>query len=135
MEAPAREWVQPGFDDSGWKKGPAGFGTPGTPGAVVRTEWKTGEIWLRRTFTLGEVKAEELSFIAHHDEDVEIYLNGVPAAKAGGYTTAYEELPMTAEGKAALKKGENTIAVRCRQTGGGQYIDVGIALVTEKPAK
>lgn len=133
LEAPPESWMRPGFDDARWKVGRGGFGTRGTPGAIVRTEWRTGEIWLRREFDLKAVPEGSLVFLAHHDEDVEIYLNGVLAAKATGYTTDYEELPMTPDGRAALKLGKNLIAVRCRQTAGGQYIDVGIAAVREEP--
>src|SRR5262249_50526132 len=49
---PPEDWFQPGFDATSWKEGTAGFGTKGTPGAVVRTEWNTGDIWLRRSFDL-----------------------------------------------------------------------------------
>ena len=31
-----------------------------TPGAVVRTEWKSPDIWLRRTFDLKEVAKGEV---------------------------------------------------------------------------
>ncbi|MBU0618264.1 MAG: hypothetical protein KKI02_11140, partial [Planctomycetes bacterium] len=67
-----------------------------------------------------------------HDEDVEIHINGVPACVATGYTVSYELFPSTPGGREALRPGENTIAVHCKQTGGGQYIDVGIVEVIQE---
>ena len=66
----------------------------------------------------------------HHDEDAEVYVNGVLAARVSGFTTEYVEVPLTAAGRKALKAGQNVIAIHCHQTGGGQYIDAG--LVVEK---
>ncbi len=129
FDKPADDWAAAEFDASAWKEGPGGFGTKDTPGAIVRTTWDTKEIWLRREFELPEVKTDNLDLLVHHDEDVEIYINGVLAAKATGYTTGYEELPLTPEGRAALKPGKNVMAVRCTQTMGGQYVDVGIVEV------
>jgi hypothetical protein len=126
LHKPAGDWFKPDFDDSAWKQGRGGFGTKGTPGAVVRTEWKTADIWLRRDFTLPEGRFVNLHFSLHHDEDAEIYLNGVLAAKVAGYITDYEEVPISREARATLKPGTNNIAVHCHQTTGGQYIDVGI---------
>jgi hypothetical protein len=60
---------------------------------------------------------------------VEIFINGGLAATATGHTSSYEELPLTAAGLAALKPGKNEIAVHCRQTTGGQYIDLGVVEV------
>ncbi len=66
-----------------------------------------------------------------HDEDVEVYVNGVLAASAPGYTGEYVELPLPAAAYAALKPGAaNVIAVHCHQTTGGQIIDVGITAAT-----
>jgi hypothetical protein len=126
FEQPAGDWTKPGYDDSAWKEGPGGFGTKGTPGASVRTEWKTNDIWLRREFTLPVVPFRNPNLYVHHDEDAEIYLNGVLAAKVPGYITDYEEVPLNVEARASLKPGKNLIAVHCKQTTGGQYIDVGL---------
>ncbi len=127
---PGEAWEQPGFDDSGWTSGPGGFGEPSTPGSVVRTEWKTPDIWLRRAFTLDDADHEGLHVRVHHDEDTEIFINGVLAAKVTGYVTDYVFVPVSAEARAALRRGKNTLAVHCHQTGGGQYIDVGLVDVT-----
>jgi hypothetical protein len=128
---PRRQWFGQDFDASSWKQGESGFGTEGTPGATIGTEWNTSDIWLRRTFTLEGTKFGDLQLSVHHDEDVEVYLNGVLAASATGFTTQYESLPLNADARAALKPGENLIAVHCRQTGGGQYIDAGLVQVKE----
>jgi len=125
-QKPADDWFKPGFNAGDWKAGKAGFGTRGTPGAVVRTEWNTPDIWLRREFALPDGRWNDLQVRLHHDEDAEVYVNGALAATATGYTTDYEEMPLNAAGRAALKPGRNLIAVHCRQTGGGQYIDVGL---------
>jgi hypothetical protein len=135
IQKPADDWFQADFDDSVWKEGLGGFGTEGTPGAIVRTEWKTGDIWLRRSFDWPAGKAENPLLLVHHDEEVEVHINGVLVGKAGGFTTDYEELPLTPEGRSALKPGKNVLAVHCHQTQGGQYIDVGIISLIEKPPR
>jgi hypothetical protein len=126
-EKPASDdWTKPEFDASSWKKGPAGFGEKDTPGAVVRTDWTTNDIWIRRTFELKDVNFTEPQLLIHHDEDAEVYINGVLAAKTQNYTSDYVTVPISKEARAALKAGVNTIAIHCRQTIGGQYIDAGI---------
>ena len=125
-EKPATDWFNVSFDDASWKKGVGGFGTRETPGAVVRSEWRTPDIWLRREFDFPSGDWKNLHLLVHHDEVVTVYINGMQAAAARGYTSTYEELPMSAAGRDALRPGKNTIAVHCRQTRGGQYIDVGL---------
>lgn len=127
LQKPEATWVEPNYDDSNWRQGRAGFGTRGTPGAVIRTQWSTPEIWLRRTVTLPELNGATPYLRVHHDEDAEIYLNGVLAAALKGFTTAYEDVPIAPAAAAVLKPGPLTIAGHCRQTGGGQYIDVGLS--------
>jgi hypothetical protein len=124
-DKPAEGWNKPAFNDSAWKQGPGGFGTEGTPGATVRTTWNTPDIWIRREFTLDAVPASPL-LLMHHDEDAEVYVNGVLAARERRYVGSYEEFDLAPDARAALKPGRNVIAVHCHQTAGGQYIDVGI---------
>jgi predicted amidohydrolase YtcJ len=132
VDKPAGDWYKDDFDDSEWKEGKGGFGTKGTPGAVVGTEWKTDDIWLRRTFLLPDAALGDLHLYLHHDEDAEVYLNGVLALKVPGFTTEYGEAPISEKARAALRPGKNTIAVHCHQTTGGQYIDVGLVTLQER---
>jgi hypothetical protein len=125
-EQPADGWFESDFDDSSWTEGPAGFGTRGTPGAIVRTEWNTSRIWIRRTFELPADRPSPLALWMHHDEDAEVYLNGVLAARTTGYTSEYADFEITPEARATLTPGRNVIAIHCRQTVGGQYIDAGL---------
>lgn len=132
LERPAEGWTGMDFDSSAWKQGPAGFGTEGTPGAVVRTKWNTGDIWLRREVTLPAQSYPNLRFYVYHDEDIEIYVNGQPAASEDGFTTGYVPLEISPTAKALLKpRARVLLAVHCHQTTGGQNVDVGIANVTE----
>lgn len=125
LEQPADGWEKPTFDASKWKRAPGGFGH-GDTGAKVNTEWTTPDIWLRRTIKLDRAPGEHVFVRMAHDEDADIFINGVLAASQKGFVSGYIELPLTAEGRAALKQGENLIAIRCRQTIGGQAIDVGL---------
>ena len=127
------QWLSVPEKQDKFAVGKGGFGTKGTPGAVIGTEWKTDDIWLRRTFELKDVPEGEVLLRIHHDEDAEVYINGVPAAKVPGYVSDYYEVDLSADARKALKKGQNVLSVHCHQTGGGQYIDVGLVQVV--PAK
>ena len=126
-EQPGNGWEQSGFDVSSWKKGSSGFGTAATPNTTVKTEWRTGDIWIRKSFELSaEDAASELVLDLFHDEDCEVYINGVKVLEVQGYTTGYDLFPIKDAGK-AFKAGVNVIAIHCKQTDGGQYIDAGIS--------
>ncbi|MGD0262742.1 MAG: DUF5127 domain-containing protein [Verrucomicrobiota bacterium] len=130
-QKPADHWTAPDFDATGWKEGQAGLGTH-PPGFVQHTLWTSDDIWLRREITLPEGEHPNLQFLSYHDEDVEIYVNGIPAAHEGGFTTSYVLLEISREARAVMKPGAKiTVAAHCHQTTGGQGIDIGLADVTE----
>lgn len=133
LTKPADHWFKPDFNDSSWKTGPGGFGNKGTPNGVDRTPWHTSEIWLRRSITLPDRPFTHLQLYVHADDFADIYLNGVLAAKVTGYTADYQVFPMTEAARKSLRPGANVLAVTCRDTGGGRYIDVG--LVEPRPKK
>lgn len=124
---PAGDWYTTDFAAAGWKTGAAGFGGGG------RTAWSTSDIWIRRNFKINNVEASqlpELRLWMFHDEDAEVYINGVLAAKTTGYNTRYELWPLLPEALNALKLDgtDNVIAIHCKQTTGGQFIDCGLKL-------
>jgi hypothetical protein len=131
--APADGWQQADFDDGAWQAGPGGFGTEGTPGAVVRTIWNGPDIWLRRSFD-ANLPPEDAAIMLniHHDEDADVYLNGKLAKKLKGVVGGYSLVLLDAEGRGALVAGRNVVGVHCHQTSGGQYIDVGLVELVER---
>jgi len=129
ISKPGDGWEGPAFRDSAWQQGESGFGTAGTPGAVIGTTWQTDDIWLRREVNLPAGDYSKVNAWLHHDEDAEVYINGALALKAGGYITAYDVFTLTPEGSAAIKPGNNLIAIHCHQTVGGQFVDFGLVRV------
>lgn len=126
-DLPYEGWLKPGFDDQTWATGEAGFGTNGTPGAVTRTVWNTPDLWVRREFTLDKtLKNVNLNLNIHHDEDVEVYIDGIPVARLQGYTSDYTLEPISRRMLPQLARGKHIIAAHVHQTTGGQYFDLGI---------
>jgi len=119
---PAADWYSVGFNSSGWKTGKSGFGTEGTPGARIGTVWSGDRIWIRREFNVADPSGD-LWLKIHHDEDATVYINGKQVAKLDGYSSnyGYTDIP-----DGILHEGKNIIAISCKQTTGGQYIDAGI---------
>ena len=129
FDKPADNWTSAYVNDFLWKTGPAPFGHDM---GGVRTSWTSPDIWIRRTFTLPNTIPTKLTLRIKHDEDAEIYINGVLAATVTGFTGDYTETPMSDAARAALKPGRNVFAVHCHQTIGGQGIDVGITDAARK---
>ena len=123
LRRPADNWTNADFGDAAWTEGAGGFGTRSTPGSRVGTTWATDSIWLRKSFDLTSIPARP-ALLVHHDEDAEVYINGQEVATLKRFTAKYIVVPLEKEKHAALRIGKNVMAVHCRQTAGGQFIDV-----------
>lgn len=128
MEQPANDWSAVSFraEEQGWKEGEAGFGTT-VPGAKARTQWTTRDIWLQTTFLLESIPTTMLMSL-YHDEDIEIYCNGQPVYQREKYLVKYDEQEVSDAFLAALQTGRNVIAVHVKQSGGGQFFDMGLTV-------
>ena len=134
---PAEDWNTITFNDTSWNTGVSGFGDGGAPNttydnkSTVNTEWKSNHIYSRKKFNVAEKDEKlrnNLRLTLYHDDDCEVYINGVLAFSTTGYTSNYTTVDVSKEAKATLKAGENLIAVKCTQFSGGQYIDAGLIL-------
>lgn len=126
VSRPSGKWYEIGYDDSSWKTGKGGFGAGHVPNVTPLTEWRGSSIWLRREVEFPDKVINRPLLYIYHDEDVAVYINGTKVASLNGYTTNYELIPIDEKFWEQLRPGPMTIAVRCQQTLGGQFIDVGI---------
>jgi len=124
LRDPGAGWQQTDFDATDWPQGRPGFGAEGTPGARVGTAWTTEQIWLRRDFEWTGQHWANPGLAVHHDEAVQVYLNGEAIFANEGYLTDYQFFALDPAQLALLKNGTNTLAVHCSQSVGGQYVDV-----------
>ena len=124
-------------DGKEWKTGKAGFGSERIKSdcaqARVATDWSTPELQVRRTFEW-DGQAFALAWVEmFHDEDVELFVNGVKVLSLGGYNSNYQAFPLDAEAfRKALRKGTNEFSARVRQTIGGQYFDAALKIEKRK---
>lgn len=124
-EQPAPGWQEVGEKVNSWHRAQAGFGKRGTPNSNVSTEWNSANIWMRTDFGVQKL-AETLVLDIYHDEDVEVYLNGVKIFSAIGFVNDYQSIELGQNAIDALQTGKNVIAVHCRNQAGGQFIDLAL---------
>ena len=123
---PGKNWMTESFDDKNWQTGkmPLGKGW----GNNQATNWESKEIWVRRVVDLEKTNIEQLILQLRHDDDVEVYINGIPAYSCKEcYIGAIKEYKLSEEVKKGLRKGKNIIALHCINPAGDAWLDVGIA--------
>lgn len=132
FEEPTGNWTLPGFDDSSWQEGPGGFGAEDSRGGAVRTEWTSDDIWLRHSFDLSSTYALNPYLRAHHNEEMNVYLNGPLIKTLPNYTFEYVRVPLEPNIRDLLKEGKNTLSIHCKKVAFGQYCDTGLFDTNER---
>ncbi|MFN8241945.1 MAG: DUF4965 domain-containing protein [Bacteroidales bacterium] len=122
---PRGDWKALAYQAGNWKEGKAAFGTEGQPNLV--TPWNSHDIWVRRTFTLDkDYTSEEMYLEYSHDDNFELYINGMEVVKTGYEWHNDVVIKLTPEVTATLKQGENIIAAHCYNKTGGGLVDFGL---------
>jgi len=137
-DAPAG-WEKPGFDDSAWAVGKAGFGSRGIgdrPEADGKTQtvWDTKKIFIRKTFEYNPpkgVKPRAVYIDMRHDDVATVYLNGEEILYRKGFIAVYNSFPAAPKALKLLKPGRNEIAISVTQEKFSQYIDAELVLQCE----
>jgi hypothetical protein len=121
--APEAAWKEAAYNDAAWKRGKAPFSDNESTAGTV---WKSKDIWARRTFTVKGSRSQPLFLKLQHDDNVEVYLNGVLIYERKGWTGKYVYIPLEGEKRAAMHTGDNVLAIHVANTAGGAWLDAGI---------
>ena len=126
-------WKNVKYDEANsWAEGRAGFGAGNPDGVTTKTTWDSKYIYMRKTFDFSNLSSKNMKNLRislYHDEDCEVYINGVLALSASGHVNRYATYELTPAGRKAIKLNKpNVIAVMCKQTEGGQFVDLGFVV-------
>lgn len=122
---PGKEWMMPAYDDSKWNKGKMPFGKGWANDFA--TPWNSKSIWVRRSFELNDTEIERLVLQLRHDDDVEVFINGVPAYSCENcYVGAIKEYKLNDAARKAIRKGKNMLAMHCINPRGNAWLDAGL---------
>jgi len=129
-------WIGGKPDPLYWTYGRGGFGPEVDEKAGFFTQWKGGEMWLRKAFVIwGHDLNKPLVLQVRHAGPVEIYINEVLAAKLTGSSgETYETVAINPEAVATLKATDelNTLAVHCGKAETEPAFDLGITIEKKK---
>ncbi|GAB3027393.1 DUF4965 domain-containing protein [Niabella terrae] len=116
------KWKSLRFNDRKWKQGTGAMGDEQT--AYLSTPWKSEQLWVRRVFDWNREDKSRVYLKLNHDDNIEVFLNGVVIYQKTGWVDDYAYIPIP--DTALLKKGKNVLAVHVRNTAGGQHLDFGL---------
>jgi hypothetical protein len=125
FEKPKGEWTSSDYDASSWRIGEAAFGTEGMP--FTKTRWDSKDIWVRREITLSRESINQDLYLEYsHDDNFELYFNGIKIVDTGAACKNNARIPLPEEARKSIRNGKNIIAAHCLNTGGAAYVDFGL---------
>lgn len=130
LEEPSAGWENMDFDDSAWKSAEAPYGDANE----AKTSWTTKDLWYRRQFDVKRSDFNELFLKMRHDDNVEVYLNGVEIYSCECWNNEYNYYPIPEDAINGLKESGNVLAIHVKNTAGGQQLDAGIVDKLKSPA-
>lgn len=126
-DTPGDEWYAADFDDFSWGTITGPIVSGGL--SYYNTTWDLANTtyWVRCHFTMTEEDLTKfLSFYIANDYTCEAYVNGVQIYNVTSAAN-YNIIRLSDEAKAALKAGDNVLAVKVSDTNGGnRYMDFGL---------
>lgn len=129
FENPKGKWMEPDYNDTNWPVGQGAFGffTQNRFASVLRTQWRTDNIWVRREVILEkDLQGSNVFLEFKNDDNAEIYINGILAVSRDYAMNEMIKLPP--EIVATLKKGRNVIAAHCVNNIRNAIIDFGLSV-------
>jgi hypothetical protein len=76
----------------------------------------------------------ELRLLMEHDDDVEVFLNGMLLTRQTGFNSQYAFFTIPPTAKQALHAGDNVLALHAKSPQGGEYLDAGLYETVPAPA-
>ncbi|MBS1935493.1 MAG: DUF5127 domain-containing protein, partial [Bacteroidetes bacterium] len=129
---PATGWEKLSFDDNKWKTATAPFSDDE---GSAKTLWRSKNIWMRRSFLLNNIPTQKLFLKMHHDDNVQVYLNGEKIYECTCWNDKSQYFPITDVIKNKLRRGKNVLAIHCENTAGGAWLDAGLSTEIPPSAK
>ncbi len=126
---PKGNWKDTEYNDNGWSEGKGAFGyfSQNRFRSVIRTLWKTEQIWVRREIELKkDLAGDDVFLVFKNDDNAEIYINGILVVSRDYAINERIKLPDNVV--ATLKKGKNVIAAHCINKIRNAIIDFGLTV-------
>lgn len=130
-QQPDKNWFTPAYRADDWKNGEGAFGTKENE-PLSKTQWSEEKIWVRREISLPEDLTNRTVYLEYsHDDDVQIYINGIEVVNTGPATGKNKRVKLSSEVLKTLRKGKNLVAGYCHNTGGNGFFDLGLLVEKE----